>query len=169
MRARGAIAHELSHLLHDPSDAGVQVVLDLEHDRSTHANEQRARAHAAELLLPRTGLQGLLGLPRAVAEHAEALELVRRAMDHFGASWELTANHLCNRGFVDRDLRVWLEAAHAHAPPARPMRLPASGAPSLLLADRTRRAHESALITDGEARAILGMESIDDLPWEADR
>jgi hypothetical protein len=50
--------------LHDPDREGVHVVLDLENDRSTHANEQRARGFAAELLLPRAGLNGLLGLPR---------------------------------------------------------------------------------------------------------
>ena len=170
VRAQGAIAHELSHLLHDPAEEGVHVVLDREHDRSADANEQRARAHAAEMLLPRPGLQGLLGLPRAIGETDAAIQLVARAMDHFGTSWELTANHLCNRGFIVRDLRVWLESAHAHPAPATwTLRLPAAGAPSLLLAELTRRAHQEGLVTDGEARALLGLQTLDRLPWDLER
>jgi|GEM_PF-2751847 len=46
------------------------------------------------------------------------------------------------------------------------MRLPPSGAPSLLIVSRAQRAHDEALITDGEARAIFGVAAIDPLPWE---
>lgn len=169
-RARSAIAHEVGHILHDPDREGVHIVLDLETDRSAHANEQRARAFAAELLLPRAGLNRLLGVPRGVREQDTAKELVITAMEHFGASWQITANHLCNREFVDMSLRVWLEALEAHALSGSwKISLPALNGPSLLVSDRARRAHEKGLITDGEARGALGLEAIDPLPWDDER
>jgi Zn-dependent peptidase ImmA (M78 family) len=169
-RARGAIAHEVCHILHDPDREGVHIVLDLDNDRSTHANEQRARAFAAELLLPRAGLNRLLGVPRSVREQDTAKELVIEAMDHFGASWQITTNHLCNREFVDMSLRVWLEALEAHAlSGAWKVSLPLINGPSLLVAARVARAHEKGLITDGEARSALGLEAIDPLPWDDER
>lgn len=146
----------------------MHVVLDLESDRSTHANEQRARGFAAELLLPRAGLNKLLGLPRGVREQQTAVEMVVAAMDHFGASWQITANHLCNHGFVDRSLRAWLEALEAHAlAPSWNVVLPPIDGPSLLVRARAQRAHEQGLITDGDARAMLGLEPIDPLPWDS--
>ena len=169
-RVRGTIAHEVCHVLHDPDREGVHIVLDRDNDRSTHANEQRARAFAAELLLPRAGLNRLLGVPRSVREQDTAKELVITAMDHYGASWQMTANHLCNREFVDMSLRVWLEALEAHSLPGSwKISLPSVNGPSLLVTDRVARAHEKALITDGEARSALGLEAIDPLPWDAER
>lgn len=165
--AQSTIAHELCHVLNDPAEQGVNIVLDPEEDRSAHANEQRARAYAAELLLPKPGLQGLLGLPASIGETHAAIDLVQRAMVHFGTSWEMTANHLCNRGFVARELRVWLEARHAQPTPSTwPLRLPGRGRPSVLVAARAERAHEASLITDGEARSILGLSVLSPLPWE---
>ncbi|MCX5743170.1 MAG: helix-turn-helix domain-containing protein [Proteobacteria bacterium] len=169
-RVRGAIAHELCHILHDPDHEGVHVVLDPEHDRSTHANEQRARAFAAELLLPRAGLNRLLGVPRNVREQLVARDLVIAAMDRYGTSWPITANHLCNREFIDLELRVWLEALDAHVLSSSwSVSLPPVHGPSQLVEQRTTRAHERALITDGEARSALGIEAIDPLPWVAAR
>lgn len=165
-RTRAAIAHEICHVLHDPDVEGVHVVLDLETDRSAHANEQRARGFAAELLLPRAGLNGLLGVPRGVREQQAAVEMVVAAMDRFGASWQITANHLCNHGFIDRSLRAWLEALEAHTlAPSWRVALPPVDGPSLLVRARAQRAHEQGLITDGEAREMLGLDPIDPLPW----
>ena len=166
-KARGAIAHELCHILHDPDREGVHVVLDVENDGSIHANEQRARAFAAELLLPRAGLNGLLGLPSRVRSEQAAKDLVIRAMDYFGASWQITANHLCNRDFIDMSLRTGLEVLNTHTLPASwTMQLPAVDEPSLLVAQRAERAYAQGLITDGEARGALGLEAIDPLPWD---
>lgn len=169
-KLRSDIAHELCHLLHDPDRDGVHVVLDREHDRSTHANEQRARAYAVELLLPRAGLNKLLGLPATVEGQQQATGLVAAAMDHFGTSWQMTANHLCNHGFVDKALRIWLEALDARRPPlAWATTLPAIDGPSLLVVERAQRAHEQTLITDSEARSALGLETLDPLPWDEPR
>lgn len=166
-RSRGAIAHELCHMLHDPDKEGVHIVLDLDSDRGTHANEQRARAFAAELLLPRAGLNGLFGVPRQIQEEDAAKQFVVSAMNHFGASWQITANHLCNREFVHRSLREWLEALEAHSlPSAWAAPLPQVNAPSLLMSQRAQRAHEQGLITDGEVREILGIDVLDRLPWD---
>ena len=68
-------------------------------------------------------------------------------MNHFGTWWQITANHLCNRGFVDRSLRIWLEALEAHELSASwKIDLPSINAPSLLVANRVARAHERGLI-----------------------
>ena len=164
--AQSAVAHELCHIFCDPRSEGIQVVLDADADRNPHANEQRARAFAAELLLPRKGLQKLLGLPSAVRESGAAVELVKHAMDHYRTTWELTANHLCNLRFVDKGLRVWLEAAHAHpAPSLASLRLPPAGAASLEVTACTQAAHEAGWVTDGEARRLLGIGALADLPW----
>ena len=53
--ARVYLAHELCHVLFDPSDGGLHIVLDVGSDRDVQAAEQRARAFAAELLLPLPG------------------------------------------------------------------------------------------------------------------
>jgi transcriptional regulator with XRE-family HTH domain len=169
-RTRASIAHELCHILHDPEREGVHVVLDVENDGSIHANEQRARAFAAELLLPRGGLNRLLGLPSGVIAEQVAKDLVIKAMDHFGASWQITVNHLCNRHFIDMGLRTGLEPLEAHALRsfwATP--LPGLDEPSLLVAQRAERAHRQGLITDGDARGALGIEMIDPLPWDEPR
>ena len=79
-------------------------------DRKTHAAEQRARAFAAEVLLPLDGLTRKLGTPRAVTDPSPASALVATACSTFGTPHEITTNHLCNHGFVDLALHSWLEA-----------------------------------------------------------
>jgi hypothetical protein len=161
------LTHELCHLLFDPSPGGVQVVVDISADRRALAAEQRARAFAAEMLLPLPGLVRLLGDPRGVSETGTAVELVTKARSRFGTPHEITANHLCNRGFIDLGLRDWLEATttpFAGVPPVT--KLPVDGAPSLLVSDFVERANTDGTITDGEARAMLGIDRLAPLPWE---
>jgi len=76
---------------------------------------------------------------------------------------------------VSEDWRATeVEGADHAAPPGRAgaapgdigTRLPAAGAPSIALRDRVRRAHEEALLTDGQARVALGLTVDDRLPWD---
>ncbi|MBN1208407.1 MAG: helix-turn-helix domain-containing protein [Myxococcaceae bacterium] len=161
------LAHDLCHVLFDPSQGGLHIVIDSASDRRSHAAEQRARAFAAELLLPLAGLTQLLGTPREVNEPSAALELIARARSRFGTPHEIAANHLCNHRFIDRQLREWLEAERtlfAGTPPQTT--LPEDGAPSRLVAEYVERAHRGEFLTDGEARTILGIDPLAPLPWD---
>ena len=109
--ARVYLAHELCHVLFDPSPGGLHIVIDAVVDRKSAAAEQRARAFAAELLLPLAGLTTLLGSTRDVADPATARDLVTRARSHFGTPHELAANHLVNQRFIRLQIREWLGAA----------------------------------------------------------
>jgi Zn-dependent peptidase ImmA (M78 family) len=161
------LAHDLSHVLFDPSAGGLHIVIDAVTDRKNHAAEQRANAFAAELLLPFEGLTQLMGVPRGVNEPGAAKEMVARARSWFGTSHELTANHLCNLRFIDRNLRPWLEAEKSSFTGQLPeTSLPEKETPSRRVAEYVERAHRAELLTDGEARALLGMERLAPLPWD---
>ena len=94
--------------LFDADTGQVQVVIDFNGERHDQQAEQRARAFAAELLLPRAGLLKLVGPPAAVSGEAAARNLVAMARDVFGSTWQVAANHLCNLGFIAPGLRDWL-------------------------------------------------------------
>lgn len=165
--ARVHIAHELCHVLFDPSDGGVHVVIDETADRRTNAAEQRARAFAAELLLPIDGLTALLGPPLRIREDGLAQELVERVRGHFGTPHEITANHLCNLGFVDSQLRSWLENRKTRFSARPPVSsVPRDDEPSRYVAELTEEAHRGGLLTDGEARRMLLLERFSPLGWE---
>ena len=161
------LAHELCHVLFDPSPGGLHIVLDTLADRRVHAAEQRARAFAAELLLPLDGLTRLLGPPAGERTPDAALRLVAAARSHFGTPHEIAANHLCNLRFVDRTLREGLEASHSAftgAPPATS--LPLVDEASRAVARLVERAHREGHLTDGEARSMLGLDRLSPLPWD---
>ena len=165
--ARVWIAHELCHALFDPEDGEVNVVVDFEVDRRAHQSEQRARAFAAELLLPEAGLRQLIGPPAEVSGQTASKNLVAMARDAFGSTWQVAANHLCNLRFIRPDLRPWLERLQ----PLPLMRawsttLPREGAPSLHLEALSRRAYDAGHLTDGEARALLEIDRLSPLPWD---
>jgi len=165
--ARVHLAHELCHILFDPSEGGLHIVVDLNTDRKGHVAEQRARAFAAELLLPRKGLVALIGDPRSVADRGAAIALVSKVRSHFGTSHEIAANHLCNQKFIDLRLRDRLEAESSTFTGAAVMTsLPRAGETSLLVRQYVQRAHEDGLLTDGEAKGLLGLNRLESLPWD---
>lgn len=165
--ARVHLSHELCHVLFDPSPGGLHIIADSTSDKKINAAERRARAFAAELLLPLEGLTRLLGSPREVDAPSSARQLVAQARSRFGAPHELSANHLCNHGFIDLRLREWLEAERTTfdgGPP--PTTVPPTGASSIYLGELVKQAHQDGLLTDGEARETLGIERLAPLPWE---
>lgn len=165
--ARVNLTHELCHLLFDPPVGGLQLVVDAQVDRKANAAEQRARGFAAEMLLPLAGVTALLGQPLQVSQPETAAALVVRARSHFATPHELTANHLCNLGFVHKDLRAWLEAEKtAFNGVVPPTTLPRASEPSLLLREHVEAGHQEGVLTDGEARSILGLDRLAPLPWE---
>lgn len=161
------LAHELSHVLFDPSSGGLHIAVDWVMDRKSNAAEQRARAFAAELLLPLEGLTRLLGPPGATEAPSTAIDLVARARSHYATPHDIAANHLCNLRFVHPRLRAWLEAERTGFGGSEPTTtLPATGASSLLVQQQIERAHQEGLVTDGEARAHLGLDLLARLPWD---
>jgi uncharacterized protein DUF955 len=165
--ARVWIAHELCHVLFDPDDGGVSVAVDFEVDRRAYQSEQRARAFAAELLLPEDGLRKLIGAPKEISGETASRNMVAMARDAFGSTWQVAANHLCNLRFIRPDLRSWLESQQP-IPLARPWTtpLPHDGAPSLQVGALVQRAYDAGHLTDGEARAILDIDRLSPLPWD---
>ena len=109
-----ATAHELCHLLFDaPPGArdGVQISVDEHPEGGSRGQlvEARANGFAAELLLPRAGLIDLLGPPPAdpsTTRFEEAESHGLKACRHFGASAQVTINHLHNCGYYDDDTRA---------------------------------------------------------------
>lgn len=165
--ARVHLAHELCHVLFDPPSGDLNIVIDVDADRRIQAAEQRARAFAAEFLLPLDGLVRLLGSPRGVEDMDSARELVKRARSHFGTSHAIAANHLCNLNFVHMRLRDWLDATESEFAGGLPeTTLPVSGQPSRYVAELIKTASREGLVTDGEARSMLGLDTIAPLPWD---
>ncbi|MBI5515994.1 MAG: ImmA/IrrE family metallo-endopeptidase [Deltaproteobacteria bacterium] len=169
--ARVHLAHELCHILHDPSEGGLHLVI--ERDREVKVRqrvaraEQRAKAFAAELLLPQTGLLELLGPTARTASPGEGRALVASARRHFGTPWEITVNHLNHRDYLANDVRETLLRQGPQGTPvgAASTRLPPPGGPSIALGDRVRRAHEDGTLTDGQVRVALGLSASEALPW----
>ncbi len=167
--ARVHLAHELCHALFDPSPGGVHIVIDVVADRKNNTAEQRAKAFAAELLLPREGLVATIGeASKAKASEASAvLDLITRVRGRFGTPHEITVNHLHNSGYIVQELRVRLVTeTTAFVGEAPETTLPEDSAASRSVAALVERAHREALLTDGDARAILGLDRLAPLPWE---
>lgn len=159
------ICHELCHALYDePVDQLIDVTIErVGADLDESRVEKRARAFAAELLLPREGLVRLLGKPKRSDSPKMASEFVDKARTYFLTPVEIAVHHLGNHGYFAPFLRVALLAEARGRPQA-----PATDdiAWRRALEARARRAHEAGLITGGAARVMLGVELGEPLPWE---
>lgn len=91
---------------------------------------------------------------------------------HFGTPAEIAVNHLYNHGYVARvsafreDLIERAKGRTLVQPPVQ--FIGESDAWRRVLLVRTREAHDSSLITDGAARALLELSAGEPLPWERD-
>ena len=160
---RVVLAHELCHALFDEpaQQLGLWVERGLEEDirRPGDPVEQRARAFAAELLLPKGGLRHLLGpAPSAHVGADAAAELVSRTVREFGATPRTAAFHLSNHGYIPEHLK---EAAAKQA-----VVLPPTTGREQLLVRRARAALHNGLISADRAREILGLSAWDTLPGQ---
>jgi hypothetical protein len=164
---RVVLAHELCHALFDPLAGGLQIVIDENNDRKTNAAEQRARAFAAELLMPLDGLSTLLGPALSISDADTASQMVARIRSHFGTPHEIAVNHLCNHRFVHISMRERLEHDTTPFTGTVPVTtLPRVSEPSIAVREHAEAAHRDCYITDGEARAILDLDRLASLPWE---
>lgn len=100
------LAHELCHVLFDPSRPGrVQIALDdqIRGHGAAGRNKQleaRAKGFAAELLLPDAGLAQLFGGRSPPATIGDAASRVRKALDRFQTPREIAIRHLQNLEYI---------------------------------------------------------------------
>lgn len=154
---RRSIAHELCHLLFDPRAEGRigDAILDLQDETRGEAEprEQRARAFAAELLLPSTALRSAWGAP--TEDPVRARERVRDLCARFGAPWELAVHHLQNHGHLSPALRDLLLRGRAESVEA-----PARGGSPALAKLRARVAEGE--LSGGRVRDLFGPAALDE-------
>jgi hypothetical protein len=143
--------------------------LEEDHAAATAKTEKRARAFAAELLIPWDGLVEQFGPPNQRSSEqraslASARELVLLVAAHFRASPELTTNHLVDYAYIGQHLRdaAWRGLAVPPGPP-QPNR-------PKMLHRRVAEALGAGLITQMRAREFLDLSARDPLPddvWQA--
>jgi Zn-dependent peptidase ImmA (M78 family)/transcriptional regulator with XRE-family HTH domain len=158
--ARVHIAHELAHVLFDRAEQDIDYWIEVEHDHEneTVKTEQRAKAFAAELLIPLEGLIALVGRPKQLATFSDAIVLARRVGEHFRTPPELTTNHLVNRDYISDEQRDQLLRSLTIPPYKKPEPRPK------MLERRLAEALGAGLITRMRARELLGLSAHDPLP-----
>lgn len=161
---RGNLAHELGHILRDPPEDGFnQLVVDQDSALawwSSSPGEQRAKAFAAELLIPTAGLERLLPTFPATQE-ATALVRIADVREEFQTTFEVTLYHLVNQGYIAKSLKERLQKQWRGAPEP----WVSDATPPRPLWQRVQQAYEQQLITEQRARELLGLSLWDPLPW----
>ena len=162
------LAHELCHLLFDPSEPG-KLHLVLESEQRNDLYESRAKAFAAELLMPQEGLRTVLGKSeRPTRDTTAAVARIHTARAHFLTPWQVTALHLGNRGYIHKDLAKDLATTPQGAAPTtrtRALTLPAEGETPARILKAVRAAWTQHAITDGQARRALGIGPGEPFPF----
>jgi Zn-dependent peptidase ImmA (M78 family) len=154
---RRTIAHELSHALFDPYAGNLATALDDDLDGNIDGSpvERRARAFAAELLVPEAGLREVLGVPGRTRQLDVGVESVRTVSAAFWAPPELVAYHLVNRRYVDPSLRDRLVESVRGVDPS------VDDPHEDWLETRVAEAVEAELISANRAKEILGLSVYD--------
>jgi Zn-dependent peptidase ImmA (M78 family)/transcriptional regulator with XRE-family HTH domain len=157
------LAHELAHVLFDKSATPIEYWIDLEDgaELDTSKIEQRARAFAAEFLIPRAGLVEQFGPPHERGSKRSSIsaakELVQQVGNYFRAPPELTTHHLANHLYIDDNIQdaVWkgLSPQPWRAPPRMRM-----------LNRRLAEGLREGIMTQMRARELLGLSAYDALP-----
>lgn len=163
------LLHELGHILFDPANDEVNLVIDDEAGAAAGGErltkiERRANAFAAEMLIPQRGLRKVLGDPSYEMSVQAALGLVHRAREVFATPIEITVNHLVNREYVWIEIRERLiEYARGSAEASESVEAVPAARRSVL-EHRVLEALDRELITRMKARELLGLTAWDDLP-----
>lgn len=158
---RTDLAHELAHALLDAPRASSSLWVDLanEDTHTTSRIEKRARAFAAELLVPLAGLRASFGKPSAKLSLEGAAHMVEDVRRRFIVTTHVAVNHLKDLGYVPEEFRDALIES------ARPMRLATNeewDAPAL---DRAlRRAVDEGKVSRARALEMVGRSLYDELP-----
>jgi Zn-dependent peptidase ImmA (M78 family) len=158
------LAHELCHILFDPMGDGVQLVMEVEGKEDLF--EQRARAFAAELLVPSSSFAELLE-GKDMGTNAGARQAAIRIRERFKVPWEVTVQQLVNhKKLSEARAEELLDAGPGnYFKPAT--KLPAPGQPSLGLCKALENALTEGDVTEGQVRSLLGLYPGQPFPWEA--
>jgi Zn-dependent peptidase ImmA (M78 family)/DNA-binding Xre family transcriptional regulator len=165
---RVSLAHELCHILFDPMEGGLQIIVEEEGPAALQAPgtrtqnsslEPRARAFAAELLCPKSELSVLF--PGKPSTKPAVFSAAQQICSEFGLSLEPALRQLQHRLGVSSDIVRQLLSEHpaSQQPPAA-----VEDSPALLR--RARKAWESDRYSSSQVRAFLGIRASSDLPWE---
>lgn len=164
---RGNLAHELGHVLADPPEDGFNnLVVDQDSQLSWWNNspvEQRAKAFAAELLIPSAGLRRILNTQFPATQEATALGRIADVRAEFQTTFETTLYHLVNQEYITKALKDRLQQQWRRVadPAVKPAAQPSP------LWRRVQQVLERGVITELRAREILGLSVWDPLPWAA--
>jgi Zn-dependent peptidase ImmA (M78 family) len=153
---RRTLAHELCHVLFDSTHGAAILEIDTDDGSGQDAKEQRAGAFAAELLVPRAGIERHLGVPTSTRDLDVALHYVSEISRVFGAPRKLVIHHLKNHKWMDsateRSALSSLRSSDIDA------ELPSFGSPDPTvdwLERRVEEAVQAELITSGRAVELL--------------
>jgi Zn-dependent peptidase ImmA (M78 family)/transcriptional regulator with XRE-family HTH domain len=162
------LAHELGHILFDEERDGFGLVVDrgtksgrnlLVEDSSP--TEQRAKAFAAEFLMPLAGLQRILGPSARANKERTAFAKIDEVRRAFHTTYEISLYQLVNQGYIARSLKEKLQRRWPES-----MEPPAEAEPDVPLSGRVRQALDRGVITSMRARELLGLSIWDPLPWD---
>lgn len=153
---RMTLAHELCHILFDPPEDGLQLVIE---NGANNDFEQRANAFAAEFLCPLAEMRRLC--PALRAEKTAILEAAEKIADHFRINLIPALRQLQNR--LDAPDEI-VERLLQELPPLDSS-FPPSSEDSPELLRRVREGWQSAHYSSSQARAFLGLSASDELLW----
>ena len=153
------LAHELAHVLLDAPRAEADVWIDLEDAGAYERDptEQRARAFAAELLVPLEGLRARYGAPAPTASLEHACRIAREVRAAFRVTAHVAANHLVNHGYVPATFREALLVDEMRIEIEEDLDEDA-------LTSSVREAVEEGLVSRARALELLGLTVFDELP-----
>lgn len=153
------LAHELAHVLFDAPAADSDVWIDLEDPNVYEKDpvEQRARAFAAELLVPLAGLRARYGDPRPGDSLESAARLARDVRAEFRVTAHVAVNHLKDLGYVPGPFREALLEEEMRVEVEE--RLDENA-----LTVALRAAVEDGLVSRARALELLGLTVFDELP-----
>lgn len=188
LRRRVLLAHELCHVLFDRASEGTEAIVDFDAEALAESDttegkpsrylpqslprERRARAFAAEFLMPTAALHTLLGPPRGVHDFTDCARMVDAVRDHFETPLEIALNQLWNRRYLSQPHGFGAEDGRLNLLNYLRWRLggaagtrPGSPPPLDLLARRVQEVWYAGRCSDGEARRWLGLSPYDALPF----
>ncbi len=165
---RATLAHELCHAVFDPSKGTIGVRLDRDAPGDSgfagSAEEVRARAFQANLLVPEGGVERLLKAERRPMITDAAVDAVGLLRSSFWVSADIAVNRLLQLHWIDRatyDNLRWRSWQWVNIPDGE---VPVAADPRLALKPLVLRALASSTISRMRAREVLGLTAWDDLP-----
>lgn len=151
---RRTLAHELCHALFDSVRGSAILEIDTDDPLDADPKEQRAGAFAAELLVPRAGVERQLGVPTGTRDLDTALHYVDEVSRVFLAPKQLVVHHLVNHRWIDPSMKERVLAQRRSiVRPGEPTRRP--GPAVDWLERRVEEAVRAELITSGRATELL--------------